>query len=118
MPPVPDSAVQVVIDALVSGVEIILGQHLVGIYLDGSLAAGDFDQDSDIDFVVVTDEGISPAQFSQLRGMHERIGQLDSPFAVELDRGGHLSLSLRQAARAFKACGRCGRFGLFGRATA
>ena len=31
-----------------------LGENLVGIYLVGSIASGDFDADSDVDFLVVT----------------------------------------------------------------
>ncbi len=48
---------------LLTGVQNILGPHFVGMYLYGSLANGDFDQDSDVDFVVVTDNEISADLF-------------------------------------------------------
>jgi predicted nucleotidyltransferase len=40
--------------ALIPGVEAALGDILVGIYLRGSLATGDFIETSDIDFLVAT----------------------------------------------------------------
>jgi hypothetical protein len=75
----------------------ILGSHFIGMYLDGSLASGDFDEDSDIDFVVVTDEDISGDLFSELQQMHDRIATIDSPFAVQLE-GSYIS---RQGLRRF-----------------
>jgi len=62
----------------------ILGSHFIGMYLDGSLTSNDFDEDSDIDFVVITDEDISGDLFSELQEMHDRIATIDSPFAVQL----------------------------------
>lgn len=64
-------------------------------YLEGSLTTPDFDRDSDIDFVVVTDEAISEDLFSVLKVMHERIAQIDSWWAIQLE-GSYLS---RQALR-------------------
>jgi predicted nucleotidyltransferase len=76
-------------DVLVSAREI-LGSHFVGLYLEGSLASDDFDQDSDIDFVVVTDEDVSDQQFAALRAMHDRIASIDSWYAVQLE-GSYIS---------------------------
>jgi predicted nucleotidyltransferase len=74
--PYPD--VNAVLLELLSGVQSILGNHFIGMYLDGSLASGDFDQDSDVDFVVVTNDEISGDLFSALQAMHERIATIDS----------------------------------------
>ena len=63
MSPTVNSAVNALIGELQSSIHAIIGDDLIGLYLDGSLALGDFDADSDIDFVaVVTDEitGDSP----------------------------------------------------------
>lgn len=79
------SDVLAVVSALQSGVSNILDNQLVGIYVDGSLASGDFDQDSDIDFVVVTEQEVSDEQFAGLQSLHQRIATLDSPFAIELE---------------------------------
>src|SRR6266542_2800417 len=71
-------------------VRTILGSHFIGMYLDGSLASGAFDQDSDIDFVVVTDEEVRGDLFLALQAMHERIAALDSPWAIQLE-GSYIS---------------------------
>jgi predicted nucleotidyltransferase len=91
MKPTPYPEVNVIVQELLRNVMSILGTHFIGIYLDGSLASGDFDQDSDIDFVVVTNEEISENLFLELKTMHEHIAAMDSPYAVELE-GSYISL--------------------------
>jgi hypothetical protein len=81
--PFPD--VNVVLEDLLKGVQGILGGHLVGMYLEGSLANGDFDRDSDIDFVVVTDQEFDDNTFSALQMMHERINLLDTYWSTNLE---------------------------------
>src|SRR5215467_6256645 len=52
--------VDAVLAELLAGVRGTLGLQLVGIYLDGSLAIGDFSEhSSDIDVLVVTEETLS-----------------------------------------------------------
>jgi hypothetical protein len=52
----------------------VLGLHLIGLYLHGSLAYGDFNpQTSDIDFLVVTDGPLPTGTFSALKEMHARL---------------------------------------------
>lgn len=47
---------------------------LVGVYLDGSIALGEFESDrSDIDFVVVTDDDIGRPTLAALQGLHTRL---------------------------------------------
>ena len=89
--PTPYPEVNTILQELLLSVTRILGSHFIGMYLDGSLASGDFDQDSDIDFVVVTDEDISGDLFLAMQTMHERIATIDSPFAVQLE-GSYISL--------------------------
>jgi len=81
--PYPD--VNALLQELLSGVETVLGDHFVGMYLYGSLASGDFDQSSDIDFVVVTDDEIAGDRFLALRAMHARIAASHSRWATELE---------------------------------
>jgi hypothetical protein len=65
-------------------------------YLEGSLASGDFDQDSDIDFVVVTDDDVSEDLFSALYAMHERFNLMDTQWSTNLE-GSYISQhTLRQ----------------------
>lgn len=82
---------------LLEGIQGILDGHLVGMYLDGSLANGDFDEDSDIDFVVVTDEEIAESIFQALYAMHERINLLATQWSINLE-GSYIS---KQALRRF-----------------
>lgn len=95
--PTPFPEVNAILQELLEGIQGVLGEHLIGMYLEGSLANGDFDQDSDIDFVVVTDVEITGNLFSALQRMHERIAASDSPWAVELE-GSYVS---KQALRRY-----------------
>lgn len=83
--PTPYPDVNTLLHELLENIRLILGDHLIGMYLDGSLASGDFDQDSDIDFVVVTDEEISSDLFAALQAMHDRLATLDSIWAIQLE---------------------------------
>jgi predicted nucleotidyltransferase len=88
--PTPYSDVNAILTELLAGVQRVFGGHLVGMYLDGSLANGDFDEASDIDFVVVSDEEITGDQFAALYALHEQIAAGVSPWAIQLE-GSYLS---------------------------
>jgi predicted nucleotidyltransferase len=88
--PTPYPEVNDLLQELLRSVEAALGRPFVGMYLEGSLAGGDFDEESDIDFVVVTDEEVSGDLFSALAAMHERIAAMDSRWAIQLE-GSYLS---------------------------
>jgi hypothetical protein len=88
--PTPYPEVNGILQELLEKVRKVLGSHFIGMYLDGSLTSGDFDGDSNIDFVVVTDEDISGDLFLALQAMHERIATMDSPYAVQLE-GSYIS---------------------------
>ena len=66
-------------------------------YLTGSLAAGDFDRNSDVDFVAVTENEVGGELFSALDTLHQRIAMIDSWCATQLD-GAYIS---RRALRRF-----------------
>lgn len=88
--PTPYPEVNALVMELLESVQAVLNGHFIGMYLDGSLANGGFDQDSDIDFVVVSDEEVSESLFTALQAMHERLSLSDSPFAFQLE-GSYLS---------------------------
>jgi hypothetical protein len=83
--PTPYPEVNAVLQLLLSGVQAVLGDRFVGMYLYGSLASGDFDKDSDVDAVVVTDDEISGDRFSALQALHARIASTDSVWATQLE---------------------------------
>jgi predicted nucleotidyltransferase len=74
------------IGTLVSGVKLRLGKHLVGIYLRGSLATGDFiPATSDIDLLVVTDPAIDQRLFDKLEAFHDQVFESSNPYAKRLE---------------------------------
>lgn len=84
--PTPYPDVNAVIHAVLSGARTILGDDLLGMYLTGSLAAGDFDpQNSDIDFIVVTATELSTETIAALTVMHAHIAAGSSKWATELE---------------------------------
>jgi predicted nucleotidyltransferase len=56
-----------------------LNTNFVGAYLQGSFAVGDFDLHSDVDFIVVLEEELSPEEVHGLQAVHERIYGLNIP---------------------------------------
>lgn len=82
----PYSDVNVAVSLLLGNVRRILGVEFVGLYLYGSLAAGDFDPvASDIDFLVVTKAELSGGVLTQLREMHRQIGTGGTGYANRLE---------------------------------
>ncbi len=66
--------VDAVLAKLLAGVRGTLGPQLVGVYLDGSLATGDFaEHSSDIDVLVVTEDALSDEVVAALGTMHARL---------------------------------------------
>lgn len=86
----PYAEVNSLLAILLEEVQAVLGEQFIGMYLDGSLSSGDFDADSDIDFVVVTREDIAGELFLRLQAMHDRIAALDSAWAIQLE-GSYIS---------------------------
>ncbi len=62
-----------------------LGDFLVGVYLVGSLAIGDFDLTSDIDFIVVTTDELSESQVKQVQSVHDRTFGQDNHWVKHLE---------------------------------
>ncbi len=70
------AALNRLLSELVTGAQAILKSNFTGAYLQGSLAIGDFDEHSDVDFVVVTEDDLTESQLADLGVMHERIHTL------------------------------------------
>lgn len=81
--PYPD--LNAVLHDLVTSVQQILQDNFIGAYLQGSFAHGDFDEHSDVDFLVVTEDAVTESQEADLQTMHERIYKLESPWAQHLE---------------------------------
>ena len=90
VPRVPYSELPSVLGELVAGVENELAENLVGVYLVGSLATGDFDLDSDVDFLVVIEEELTDEVVPSLQVTHARIHGLGCYPAEHLE-GSYIS---------------------------
>ena len=96
------------------GVQAIFRELLVGMYLHGSLASGDFNpQSSDIDFVMVTSEPVSDELLPKLAEMHEQLAASGMKLVTKLE-GAYIS---KQAIRRYEpektTCGWLGSDGHF-----
>jgi len=79
-----------VLERFLSGVQNALGTNFVGAYLVGSLATGDFDLDSDVDFLVVTNVEPNDSEVGLLQTNHRHIHTLGSYPAQHLE-GSYIS---------------------------
>ncbi|HET9109392.1 MAG TPA: aminoglycoside adenylyltransferase domain-containing protein [Ktedonobacterales bacterium] len=83
--PTPDADLNGVLRELVLGVQAVLGENFIGAYLQGSFAVGDWDSDSDIDWVIAVERDISDADLPTLQALHVRLHRLASPWAQHLE---------------------------------
>ena len=74
-----------VLNDLASSLQDVLGDDLVGVYMQGSIAVGDFDKHSDADFVVVTQDELTDEQVPALQEMHARIFDCGKEWAKHLE---------------------------------
>jgi len=81
-----------VLNIFVADVKTELAENLIGIYLVGSLASGDFDLDSDIDFLVVTNTELTERNVRTLQSIQEKIHDIDCYPAKHLE-GSYISFS-------------------------
>jgi predicted nucleotidyltransferase len=70
---------------LVEGVRGLLGDNLVGVYLQGSFAVGGADEWSDADFLVVTREPVGEAERPALDALHRRLFAAPTHWAKHLE---------------------------------
>lgn len=85
MPPTPYPELNTVLEELVKRTKAILGNNFVGMYLQGSFALGDFDEHSDVDYIAVIKDELTPEQVNALQIMHDEVYQLDSEWAKHLE---------------------------------
>lgn len=82
-----------VLQRFVARVQNALGTNFLGAYLVGSLATGDFDLDSDVDFLILTKAELGDAEVKSLRTIHVDIHSLGCYPAEHLE-GSYLSTDL------------------------
>jgi predicted nucleotidyltransferase len=92
IPDHPYPELREVLELFVDGITAELRENLVGFYLVGSIATGDFDLDSDVDFLVVTNTELTEADMKLLQDLQIRIHAMDCYPAKHLE-GSYISLS-------------------------
>lgn len=82
-----------VLHELASRAASILGENFVGAYLQGSFAVGDYDEHSDVDFLVAIQPDLAESQLAALQALHAELFLLPSPWAQHLE-GSYFPLEL------------------------
>jgi predicted nucleotidyltransferase len=83
--PTPDPELNMLLSDLLTGAKSILKENFIGMYLTGSLAVGDFDAESDVDFVIMIHERTSEEQLLELQKLHVRLHHTDTKWATCLE---------------------------------
>jgi hypothetical protein len=83
--PTPYPELNHILQDLVAGIQTVLKDNFVGCYLQGSFAIGDFDDNSDCDFVAVTEHELSAQEVAGLQIVHAQIFDLDLHWAKHLE---------------------------------
>ncbi|MBN1151272.1 nucleotidyltransferase domain-containing protein [candidate division WOR-3 bacterium] len=71
--PTPFWELNKLLEELVTGITSVLKDNFFGAYLQGSFAVGDFDRDSDVDFIIVSKREIDYETVDQLQVIHAYI---------------------------------------------
>lgn len=92
VPNQPYPELREVLDVFVNAVTAELADNLVGVYLVGSIATGDFDLDSDIDFLVVTNTELTETNIKSLQEIQIKIHGIDCYPAKHLE-GSYINIA-------------------------
>lgn len=92
MPPAPyihsdkiPAELDTVLQELVTRAQAILGDNFVAAYLQGSFATGGWDEESDVDFLIVIEHQLSEEELAALHGLHSDIFDRPTRWARHLD---------------------------------
>lgn len=95
---VKDGRVIDILEELTNQVKEIIGDNLVGIYLHGSLALGDFDPaTSDIDFMVVVNNSLDDQTVEKIKQMHQSLIEGENEWGKKLE-GSYLTVEQLKSA--------------------
>lgn len=83
--PTSDPELNAVLHEFVTGIQSLLGENFIAAYLQGSFAVGDWDADSDVDFLVAIEQDISEANLPALQAFHARMYRQESGWAQRLE---------------------------------
>jgi len=83
--PTSNADLNAVLREFVTRAQEIHGDNFAAAYLQGSFAVGDWDADSDVDFLIVIEHDAPESVVAALDTMHARLFRLDSPWAQHLE---------------------------------
>jgi predicted nucleotidyltransferase len=84
----PYTDINTLLALLLSRIQAILGKKLIGLYLFGSLVAGDFDYgSSDIDLIAATSTYLDKEEVERLKAMHEDIALKEKAWDDRIEVG-------------------------------
>jgi len=92
IPQHPYPELREVLNIFVGEIAAELKENLIGIYLVGSIASGDFDLDSDVDFLVVTKTELTEADMKRLQDIQIKVQTIDCYPAKHLE-GSYISIA-------------------------
>ena len=95
----PNAELNTVLAHWLGELQAVLGEKLIGAYLHGSLAVGDFDAVSDVDFLVVLRDDIPATDIAPLHALHLKLCEFPSPWARNLEGSYAPAAALRRLAR-------------------
>jgi predicted nucleotidyltransferase len=92
IPDQPYPELREVLEVYVTEVKAELAENLVGFYLVGSLASGDFDLDSDVDFLVVTQTELTETKRRRIQDIQTKVHEMGCYPARHLE-GSYISIN-------------------------
>jgi ribosomal protein S18 acetylase RimI-like enzyme/predicted nucleotidyltransferase len=95
----PPEPVRHLIEVLTRELDALFGDELVGLYLRGSLATGDFlPETSDVDVFAIPEHAVDAERFAALEALHERVARASPSHGHRLE----IAYVHRAAARRFE----------------
>ena len=91
VPNEPYPELREVLYTFVNEITAALAENLIGVYLIGSIATGDFDLDSDVDFLVVTNNELTETNIRSLQEVQIKVNGIDCYPAKHLE-GSYVSI--------------------------
>lgn len=91
--PTPNAEVNSVLTEMLTNAKQILGDNFIACYLQGSFAAGDWDTNSDIDFITVVQRDLSDTEYNAIEAMHAGMFDMETEWSKHVE-GSYLPLDI------------------------
>ncbi len=102
--PTTDLELNAVLHQFATGIQPILAANFVAVYLQGSFGVGDWDVDSDVDFLVAIEHALSESERFALQALHSKLFCMPSAWAQHLEGSYFPRDVLKRADRQKRSC--------------